>query len=58
MKDVRLVRDAAEAVPVPMPIADLPHARLLTGLAKGRGDLDWTAIELSTAEDAGIDVNR
>ena len=55
---MRLVRDAAEAVPVPMPIADLPHARLLTGLAKGRGDLDWTAIELSTAEDAGIDVNR
>jgi 3-hydroxyisobutyrate dehydrogenase-like beta-hydroxyacid dehydrogenase len=55
MKDMRLVRDAAEAVMVPMPVADLLHARLLSALAKGRGELDWTAIELSTAEDAGID---
>lgn len=54
MKDVRLVRDTAESSVVPMPIADLLHARLLTGLAKGRAALDWTAIELSTAEDAGI----
>ncbi len=58
MKDARLVRDAAEAVQVPMPVADLLHARLLTALAKGRGNLDWTAIELSTAEDAGIAPNR
>jgi hypothetical protein len=41
-----------------MPIADLLHARLLSGLANGRGDPDWTAIELPTAEDAGIDTNR
>ena len=54
MKDVRLVRDEAEEAQVPMPIADLLHARLLSGLAKGRGDLDWTAIELSVAEDAGL----
>jgi 3-hydroxyisobutyrate dehydrogenase-like beta-hydroxyacid dehydrogenase len=58
MKDMRLVRDTAETVQVPMPVADLLHARLLSALAKGRGDLDWTAIELSTAEDAGIDVKR
>ena len=58
MKDVRLVRDAAEAATVPMPIADLLHARLLTGLAKGRGNLDWTAIEMSTAEDAGIGAQQ
>ncbi|MDD5247787.1 MAG: NAD(P)-dependent oxidoreductase [Rhodocyclaceae bacterium] len=54
MKDVRLVRAAAEAATLPMPIADLLHARLLSGLAKGRSQLDWTAIELSTADDAGI----
>jgi 3-hydroxyisobutyrate dehydrogenase-like beta-hydroxyacid dehydrogenase len=54
MKDVRLVRDAAEDAMVPMPIGDLLHARVLSGLAKGRGDLDWTAIELSVAEDAGL----
>src|SRR5574338_324480 len=55
MKDVRLVRDTAEQAAVPMPIADLLHARILSGLAKGRNDLDWTAIALSAAEDAGLD---
>ena len=54
MKDVRLVRDVAETAMVPMPLADLLHARLLTSLAKKRGKLDWTAIELVTAEDAAL----
>jgi 3-hydroxyisobutyrate dehydrogenase-like beta-hydroxyacid dehydrogenase len=54
MKDVRLVRDTAEQAQVPMPLADLLHARLLSALAKGRADLDWTAIELASAEDAGL----
>lgn len=56
MKDVRLVRDVAEQSVVPMPLADLLHARLLTGLAKGRSQLDWTAMELSSAEDAGLSI--
>lgn len=56
MKDVRLVRDTAEAAQVPMPLADLLHARILSGLARGHGALDWTAIELSTAHDACIDA--
>lgn len=54
MKDLRLVRDVAEESRVPMPLADLLHARLLTALAKRREDYDWTAIELSSAEDAGL----
>lgn len=54
MKDVRLVRDVAEDAAVPMPLADLLHARILSGLAKGRAELDWTAMELSVAEDAGL----
>lgn len=58
MKDIRLARDTAEAALVPMPLADLVHARLLSALAKGHGKLDWSAIELSAAEDAGIDTNR
>jgi 3-hydroxyisobutyrate dehydrogenase-like beta-hydroxyacid dehydrogenase len=56
MKDVRLVRTIAEAAQVPMPVADLLHARLLSALAKGRGNMDWTAIALSTEEDAGMDA--
>jgi 3-hydroxyisobutyrate dehydrogenase-like beta-hydroxyacid dehydrogenase len=58
MKDIRLVRDTAEAVQVPMPVADLVHARLLSALAKGRAEMDWTAVELSTAEDAALDTGR
>lgn len=58
MKDMRLVRDAADAAQVPMPVADLVRARLLAALARGRGELDWTAIELSTAQDAAIDTGR
>jgi 3-hydroxyisobutyrate dehydrogenase-like beta-hydroxyacid dehydrogenase len=56
MKDVRLIRDVAEQSVVPMPLADLLHARLLAGLAKGRNQLDWTAMELSSAEDAGLSI--
>jgi 3-hydroxyisobutyrate dehydrogenase-like beta-hydroxyacid dehydrogenase len=28
--------------------------RLLSGMAKGRQDLDWSALELGAAEDAGL----
>lgn len=39
---------------MPVPLADLLHARLLTSLAKGRESLDGTAIELATAVDAAL----
>jgi 3-hydroxyisobutyrate dehydrogenase-like beta-hydroxyacid dehydrogenase len=58
MKDMRLVRDTAEATMVPMQVADVVHAKLLSALAKGRGEMDWTAIELSTAEDAALPTGR
>jgi 3-hydroxyisobutyrate dehydrogenase-like beta-hydroxyacid dehydrogenase len=58
MKDVRLVRAVAEDAQIPMPLADLLHARLLAALAKGRGQLDWTAIELGSAEDGAIETGR
>lgn len=54
MKDVRLVQSSAEAAQVPMPLADLLHQRMLGSLAKGRGELDWTAIELIVAEAAAL----
>ena len=54
MKDVKLVQASAEAVGVPMPLANLLHERLLGSIAKGRGTLDWTAIELTVAESAGM----
>jgi 3-hydroxyisobutyrate dehydrogenase-like beta-hydroxyacid dehydrogenase len=53
-KDIHLVRDVAEKSCVPMPLADLLYQRLLSALAKGRENLDWGAISISSLEDAGI----
>jgi 3-hydroxyisobutyrate dehydrogenase-like beta-hydroxyacid dehydrogenase len=55
MKDVKLVLDAGERGGAPMPMASLVHDRLLAAIAKGRGDLDWTALALGVAEDAGLE---
>ncbi|MBL8472758.1 MAG: NAD(P)-dependent oxidoreductase [Rhodocyclaceae bacterium] len=54
LKDMRLLRDSAEAAGVPMPIGDLLRARLLSGMAQGRGGLDFTAMEMSSSADAGM----
>jgi 3-hydroxyisobutyrate dehydrogenase-like beta-hydroxyacid dehydrogenase len=54
LKDVRLALAAAEAVRVPMPIASLVRDQLLSGLARGHGDLDWAALGLVAAENAGL----
>ena len=53
-KDVSLALATATASSVPLPIGSLLHDRYLAAIAKGRGDLDWTAIALGVAEDAGI----
>jgi|GEM_PF-4319926 len=50
---MRLVSQAAGAVHVPMPLADLLRNRLLESVAKKREDYDWTALELTIAEAAG-----
>jgi 3-hydroxyisobutyrate dehydrogenase-like beta-hydroxyacid dehydrogenase len=54
LKDITLALQAATSKSVPMPVASLLRDRWLTGLAKGRGDLDWTAVALGVAEDAGL----
>jgi 3-hydroxyisobutyrate dehydrogenase-like beta-hydroxyacid dehydrogenase len=53
-KDVSLALATATASSVPLPVGSLLHDRYLAAIAKGRGDLDWTAIALGVAEDAGI----
>ena len=52
-KDIRLTLAAAESLRVPMPLASLLHDRLLTLLARGGGELDWSAIAGLSEEDAG-----
>ena len=58
MKDVKLVQGSAEAAGVPMPLANLLHERMVGSMAKGRGELDWTAIELIVAEAAALKVDE
>ena len=38
----------------PMPLASMLHDRFLSAMAKGRDDLDWTAMALGASEDAGL----
>src|SRR5204863_9065333 len=54
LKDVRLALAEAEAQAVPLPSVSVVRDRLLTGIARGYGDLDWTALGLVAAEEAGV----
>jgi 3-hydroxyisobutyrate dehydrogenase-like beta-hydroxyacid dehydrogenase len=53
-KDNRLVLEAAQSLRVPLPLASLIYNRFLTLLAHGGDKLDWSAISLGAAEDAGL----
>ncbi len=54
LKDADLVLAAARKVAVPMPLAQLLQGRLLSALARDRGEFDWTAAALGVSEDAGL----
>jgi len=54
LKDVRLALAEAERANAPMPSVGVVHDRLLTGIAHGYADLDWTALGLIAAEEAGL----
>lgn len=54
LKDVNLVLDTAERAEMAMPVASLVHDRLLTGVARGRGEMDWSALAQLVSEDAGL----
>jgi hypothetical protein len=55
LKDIRSVLAAAEAEAVPMPVASLIHDHFLTQVARGNDDLDWSALALLAAENAGLE---
>lgn len=58
LKDVNLIVQTAAASMTPMPLASLLHDRYVSSVAKGRGDLDWSAIALGVAEDAGLALRK
>jgi 3-hydroxyisobutyrate dehydrogenase-like beta-hydroxyacid dehydrogenase len=54
LKDARLVLAAAEAAAAPMPIAGIVRDHLLTVLARGGQELDWSSLGRVPAENAGL----
>ena len=54
LKDVRLALAEAEKAGAPMPSVGVVRDRLITGIARGHGELDWTALGLVAAEEAGL----
>jgi 3-hydroxyisobutyrate dehydrogenase-like beta-hydroxyacid dehydrogenase len=54
LKDINLILQTARDSTTPLPLASLLHDRWISAVAKGRGDLDWSAVALGLAEDAGL----
>jgi 3-hydroxyisobutyrate dehydrogenase-like beta-hydroxyacid dehydrogenase len=54
LKDIRLALQAGADAEVPMPLASLLRDHMLSAVAQGRGDLDWSALALLAAERAGL----
>ena len=54
IKDLRLALAEAEHAAVPMPAASLVHDRLVAMVARGWAGLDWSALGLLAAVDAGL----
>jgi len=54
LKDIGLVLGTASESRTPMPLASLLHDRMMAGVAKGRGDLDWAILGQEVAEQAGL----
>jgi 3-hydroxyisobutyrate dehydrogenase-like beta-hydroxyacid dehydrogenase len=58
LKDVRLALAEAEDAGAPIPSVSVVRDRLIGGIARGYADLDWTALGLIAAEEAGIKADR
>jgi len=58
IKDLRLALAEAERTAVPMPAASLAHDHLVAMMARGWAELDWSALGLLSAVEAGLDDRR
>lgn len=54
LKDINLILETAAESVTPLPLASLLHDRWLSSMAKGREHLDWSAVILDVAEQAGL----
>ena len=57
LKDIRLVLEAADELAAPMPLASLIRDHLLSGVAQGQADLDWSSLARVIARNAGLEVS-
>lgn len=53
-KDVRLAIEAAQELNVPLPLASLIRDHLISALAHGQAEWDWSSLALVSARSAGI----
>ncbi len=58
LKDVRLALAAGEELRVPLPIASLVRDKFLTLIARGGGELDWSALSAVADWESGADSTR
>ena len=58
LKDVRLVLDAALDLSVAMPFASILRDHLISAIANGQQDLDWSSLAQVSARNAGLEVKR
>ena len=54
LKDIRLVLQVADAVAVPMPLVSLIHDHMLSAIAQGHAESDWSSFAQVIAENAGL----
>lgn len=54
LKDVRLVAEFADSVAAPMPVASVIKGHLLSAVANGQSELDWTSLALVLERAAGV----
>ncbi len=54
LKDVRLVLETAQECASPMPVASLVRDRLLSAVAHGQEEKDWSSVALVAARAAGL----
>ncbi len=53
LKDIRLVLKESDRLDAALPLADLLHSGFLSGINRGLGDLDWSALLKVRSDDAG-----
>jgi 3-hydroxyisobutyrate dehydrogenase-like beta-hydroxyacid dehydrogenase len=54
LKDLRLVTAAADEQAAPMPVASLIRDNMISGIAQGMGDMDWSAVARVAALKSGL----